>query len=120
MFKAVYMDGFESREDVAREFETELAPHEHILVAWYDVGDYDGSAHVYGWDEQRRQFFGIHGSHCSCYGLEGQGDREYIEQGIKGLLVDAANYERHRFEHYQEFGRALRSAAEWFIANAQR
>lgn len=43
-----------------------------ILFAEYSYEDYSGRAYVLGYDKEADQFFENHGSHCSCYGLEGQ------------------------------------------------
>ncbi len=45
-----------------------------ILLAWYGMGDYEGSAFVLF--EKDGELYEVNGSHCSCYGLEGQWDPE--------------------------------------------
>lgn len=45
-----------------------------ILLAWYGSGDYEGTAFVLF--ERDGQLYEVNGSHCSCYGLEGQWDPE--------------------------------------------
>jgi hypothetical protein len=41
-----------------------------VLFAMYSYGDYEGSAFVLY--VKNEQLFEVHGSHCSCYGLEQQ------------------------------------------------
>ena len=41
-----------------------------ILIATYGGGSYEGDAFVLF--KQRGKLFEVNGSHCSCYGLEGQ------------------------------------------------
>lgn len=44
-----------------------------------DVGNYCGDAYVFGYDPKKEQFFEVHASHCSCYGLEQCWEPEYFE-----------------------------------------
>lgn len=65
-----YYDIFKGAEDVAGNFETTLPDRIEILVAAYSYGNYSGDAFVlYRLDGE---LFEVNGSHCSCYGLEGQ------------------------------------------------
>lgn len=43
-----------------------------ILYYNYTYENYSGDAYVLGLDKQDSTFFEVIGSHCSCYGLEGQ------------------------------------------------
>ena len=45
-----------------------------ILFAWYVYEDYSGSAFVL--TRKGGQLYEVNGSHCSCYGLEGQWEPE--------------------------------------------
>ena len=74
MVKGVYSGGFDCREDVENNFEVKLGDDIHILYAEYDNSDYSGSAFVVFM--QNGKLFEVNGSHCSCYGLEGQWDPE--------------------------------------------
>ena len=58
-----------------------------ILLAWYGLGDYEGSAFVLF--EKDNELYEVNGSHCSCFGLEGQWDPE------KTSVAEL----RHRIEH---------------------
>lgn len=70
-----YFGEFKSVEDVIREFSIEGADNvipkdEEILLAVYEVGGYDGSARVFF--RRDKKLYEVSGSHCSCFGLEGQ------------------------------------------------
>lgn len=73
----------ESKETVAGWFEisVEVLDGANILFAEYDNGGYEGSAFVLL--ERQGKLFEVHGSHCSCYGLEDQWGEE--ETSIEAL-----------------------------------
>ncbi|BCM95250.1 hypothetical protein [Burkholderia phage FLC6] len=75
----VFHDEFDCREDVFRAFSVEDDPKYQILYAGYTYEDYSGSSVVFGYDHEKKQFFDVYGSHCSCFGLEDQWDPEYYE-----------------------------------------
>lgn len=52
-----------------------------VLVAYESVGDYgcDSSSWFLFRDRDTHEFYTIHGSHCSCYGFEGQGQLELAD-----------------------------------------
>ena len=86
---------FTNEEDVCKEFQIDSVDGV-ILFAVYEYEDYSGSAEVVFVRDGR--FFHVSGSHCSCYGLEGQWEPEempvealkhVILQGY-GLLRDLA------------------------------
>lgn len=45
-----------------------------IYLAWYGYGDYEGSSLVVF--EKDGKLYEVNGSHCSCYGLDGQWEPE--------------------------------------------
>lgn len=65
----VYFGDFDSRANVERQFEVKLDKSVHIKFAVYESG-WEGSAAVVF--EQDGKLYLVEGSHCSCYGLEGQ------------------------------------------------
>ena len=69
-----------------------------ILYDHYTYEDYSGYGHVICYDTEKDSFFEVFGSHCSCYGLEGQWEPEYctIEE-----MVHATNL---RIESEKERG----------------
>lgn len=60
-----------------------------ILYADYEYENYSGDAYVLGFDKEKGTWFEVHGSHCSCYGLEGQWEPEYFNtlQDLKNVLA---------------------------------
>lgn len=64
-----------------------------ILVASYTYEDYSGSAYVLF--RQDGKLFEVHGSHCSCYGLEGQWEPEEADR-------DAILYRVKNGRRYEE------------------
>jgi hypothetical protein len=62
--------------DICREFQIgeDALKGAKVYVAVYRYEDYSGSALVLF--EKDDKLFSVHGSHCSCYGLEGQWNPE--------------------------------------------
>ena len=86
---SVYLDGFSSWKDVARDFQTDAPEPDEVLFAEYDLSQaYEGSADVIF--RRGDKFYWASGGHCSCYGLEGQW--EPVEYDAETL---AAALERH-------------------------
>ena len=56
---------------------------DEILVALYDGGSYDGLAFVLF--HRDGKLYEVHGSHCSCYGLEGQWSPEETSWAALGI-----------------------------------
>ncbi|QQV89603.1 hypothetical protein SJ_185 [Proteus phage SJ_PmiM] len=75
----VFMELFTSKEDICHEFQipTDVLDDKEIVLAYYDYEDYSGWATVIYMDITGT-FWEVHGSHCSCYGLEGQWEPELI------------------------------------------
>ncbi len=73
---APYLFNFTSVNDVFYEFRvpTPLQEGVDIVAAHYDIGDYEGEAWVVFIKDGK--WYEVHGSHCSCYGLEDQWDPE--------------------------------------------
>lgn len=64
----------------------------HIFYTYYECEYYEGYGFVVGYDSDKNEFFYNSGSHCSCYGLEGQWEPEeytydqlvaYVERMVK-------------------------------------
>lgn len=79
----VYFDDFDSKEDMMHQFQitSEQLDGVEILYACYN-GGYEGNAHVIF--RKDGKLYEVNGSHCSCYGLEGQWEPE--ETTVKALL----------------------------------
>ena len=87
-----YFGDFNSLDDVKREFrEPNLdVTDDDILYAEYETGNWEGSAVVIF--TKGDVLYEVHGSHCSCYGLEGQWSPELTS------LAAIAMRPRERFQ----------------------
>jgi hypothetical protein len=75
----VFKDEFNCREDVFTQFALKDDPKYQILYAGYTYEDWSGSSIVFGYDHEKKQFFEVYASHCSCFGLEDQWEPEYYD-----------------------------------------
>jgi len=85
MIEPVFKKDFEDKNDIVKEFGIDPVSLNacSILFAYYgEVCGYDGEAFVLF--EQDGKLYEVNGSHCSCYGLEGQWEPE--ETTIDTLL----------------------------------
>ena len=102
-------DLFDTPDNVYREFQdycerekSELPSNLVLLYADYTYENYSGDAYVLGYNKDNKQFFEVHGSHCSYYGLEDQWEPEETSVELlthrlqKGTLGDfyKQNYEK--------------------------
>lgn len=67
-----YEGNFSSQTDVIGNFEEKGLSEPDFIWAIYSEESYEGSALVVYFDSNVNAWFSVHGSHCSCYGLEGQ------------------------------------------------
>jgi hypothetical protein len=105
----VYHGDFTCWADVEREFVV-CSPEDGkvVLHASYDYEDYSGSATVLWFQDGR--FYLVEGSHCSCYGLEGQFLPE--ETPLEAVLHLACAGKFHRGE--PDLSKVLRALqADW-------
>lgn len=67
-------------EGMCRDFQVQpsVLDGANVLIASYTYEDYNGSAFVLF--EKNGKLFEVNGSHCSCYGLEGQWEPEETTQ----------------------------------------
>lgn len=84
-----------------------LPKHLKILYADYTYEDYSGDAYVLGYNFDKQQWFEVHGSHCSCYGLEDQWDEEYYDSKEQLIAVM-----KKRFSRESRWGRCAESSEE--------
>jgi len=74
----------------------------NILVASYTQACYEGDAFVLF--ERGGRLYEVHGSHCSCYGLEGQWKPEEVEADVlrarltKGTYGEENDVKEHVFK----------------------
>jgi len=67
-----YFDNWTSLAEIERDFNVSTGLEDRdILIAVYTYEDYSGQAFVLY--EKGGELFEVHGSHCSCNGLEGEG-----------------------------------------------
>lgn len=78
MTYSIYSGAWDSIQDMASDFEISLAELQgvNVLYARYDQEQYEGSAFIMF--EKAGKLYEVHGSHCSCYGLEGQWSPEEV------------------------------------------
>ena len=87
--------GFDNWADVQSQFSTDAPEPEQVLLARYTYEDYEGDALVIF--SNGGALFMVTGSHCSCYGLEGQWEPEETTPEVLRSLrycQDAAFLER--------------------------
>ena len=65
-------------EEIASNFKIGINEIEkfNVLIWSYGSSGWDGDAILILEDKETEELFEVHGSHCSCYGLEGQFDLE--------------------------------------------
>lgn len=92
--KSVYMGNWSNSEGMLGDFNADASVLEgyNVVVAIYEYGHYDGTAFVLL--EKDGNYFEVNGSHCSCYGLEGQWS---LEESAELAL-------KHRYEKGDGYG----------------
>src|SRR5690606_34375688 len=81
--------GFENRDQIAREFSGLLfswskgepmdLSYADIEIAVYDGDGYWGEVFILYRDNRDNEWYEVHASHCSCFGLEGQWEPEQVD-----------------------------------------
>jgi hypothetical protein len=81
---ATYFSGWDGVQDMFSDFhENPYLDDKDVIFAYYDQGCYDGTAFVLFL--RNGKLYEVHGSHCSCYGLEDSWDPE--ETTIEALRL---------------------------------
>ncbi len=80
----VFQNQFGNWADIQRDFAMNEPEPDEVLLAKYEYENYEGSAEVYF--RRGDKFYIAAGSHCSCYGLEGQWDPE--EYASRELFIE--------------------------------
>lgn len=70
----MFLGNWNTDKDVYSSFQTDINPNNNILFAAYEYIYYSGNAIVIF--ERDSKLYEVHGSHCSCNGLEGQWNEE--------------------------------------------
>lgn len=81
-----YHDLFSCWADVQREFDMDEPEPEFVVFAGYEYENYGGEAHVIYRDQGKLWL--VSGSHCSCYGLEGQWEPEETTREVIVRMVE--------------------------------
>lgn len=81
---------FNKKRDVEYHFDVRLGKEVKILFAYYSYYSWTGMAFVLF--EQDGKLYEVNGSHCSCYGLEGQWDPE--ETTVKALSMRKFDFDK--------------------------
>jgi hypothetical protein len=88
----VYRGQFGSWADVQREFEMDVPEPDDVIYAEYDTPPYEGYANVIYRNGDR--YYWAYGSHCSCFGLEGQWDPEEYDARSRVEVLRRGNHWR--------------------------
>jgi len=98
----VFVENFSCVEDVFNGFVTSEEQEQgvEILYAAYHRPDWEGYATVYFYNAISGKYYEVHGSHCSCYGLEGQWVPE--ELSLEGLQYILDNGNSHEYDDFRE------------------
>ena len=87
-----YLGNFDNDGDVFGNFEVSKNDQRgvFILLAFYGCADYEGNAFVLFIKDG--QLYEVHGSHCSCNGLEGQWQPEETSwEALKVMYLESDN-----------------------------
>jgi hypothetical protein len=103
-------------EDTAKDAEPKridkLCKKYKILYADY-TGGYEGDAYVLGYDTEEKKFFEVHGSHCSCYGLEDQWDAEYCTIDELKEIVERRFVEKEEHTWMRKYAHSSTRFENW-------
>jgi hypothetical protein len=100
--------GFDNWKDVSDQFTgtyswsdtkpTPIPEPEEVIVANYETASYEGHALVVFRNGEK--FYTVDGSHCSCYGLEGQWEpEEYDTPELLLAALKKASYNAEPYNH---------------------
>lgn len=87
----VYRNGFDNWSDVQNAYQTsDTEEGKVVLFADYEQGNYEGWSTVV-WSDHRGYWL-VEGSHCSCYGLEGQWNPEETPLDVLLHIAETGKY----------------------------
>lgn len=87
----IFLNDWDSKKEMIVDFEgaygierltsEQIAKYDHVdvLLASYSYQNYSGDAFVLFRNKNDGKLYEVHGSHCSCYGLEGQWSEEFCD-----------------------------------------
>ena len=88
-------DTTEIKQEIINEFEIpkETLENFNVIIWDYTYENYNGSAFLLLQDKNTNKLYEVNGSHCSCYGLEGQFELEEVtKKELMFRLVNNKNY----------------------------
>lgn len=96
----IYAGDFANRADVFGSFAKADDSDIQLLYTSYEYEDYSGYAVVIYYRKSTKKYYEAYGSHCSCYGLEGQwdGDEEIVAEELVKRIGDL----NARFEEFKK------------------
>lgn len=84
----MYLNDWSEKSDLVRDFDLLDLDFVDVLLASYSYKNYSGDAFVLYRDTRDDKLYEVHGSHCSCYGLEGQWNPELCDlQSLRHRLT---------------------------------
>jgi hypothetical protein len=103
--KKIYFDNWKTEADMLDDFKItkDKVKGFKVIFAVYAYGSYCGDAYVLL--RKDKKYFVVEGSHCSCYGLEGQWNA--VETALGAFRKEKADREnwgleaRYRFKELQ-------------------
>lgn len=86
----IFAEDFSDRNSVFDQFAKADDSDIKLCFAAYFPGDYCGDATVFYYRKSTKKYYEAYGSHCSCYGLEGQweGSEEMFLQEMENRLIN--------------------------------
>lgn len=68
----IFMHHFQSKSDICYEFgiNEHSLDNCHVYLAYYHIGDYGCDSSAFVLFEKDGELYEVHGSHCSCHGLD--------------------------------------------------
>jgi len=102
---SILFGDFESDQDVFGCFGIDFTDEVTILLAEYYYEDYSGSAWVLFMEDEK--LYEVHGSHCSCYGLEDQWEpeevtAEVLSHRLENGHIGSYSHDAGQFRHAME------------------
>lgn len=102
----VYFELFNDWDDIKKEYEMNDEKPEEVLFAYYSYESYSGDSFVLYRNADK--YYINEGSHCSCYGLEGQWTpEEYDKETLIKTLSTRKFYEKFIQEKVNEIIKKL-------------
>ena len=98
----MYTNLFEDRKCVESAYEVTLDENIVILLAHYEYENYEGYSYVLFYDKSNGGLYEVTGSHCSCYGLEGQWSPEETSIEILRAELDRGRFSNEIRENIEK------------------